>query len=264
MASPDRSSGPSESNRPESDRPESDRIEIVLVDDHPTTRTGIQRAVEKQMGASVVAEADDWSTGFDLIKEHVPDVAVVDLSLPDGHGFDLLRSLRSRCPDVRLVVFSMFDEEVYAKRALQAGAQGYVMKVSSAGNLLEAIRRVAAGNVYLSPKMRGQVLIGLQEEATSEMLFPIGELTDRELQVFQLLGESHTADQIADHLNLARKTVETHRRRAKEKLGCESVAELVASAVQWKLTQVPSGDNPPDDKHLDEDRSDDLGASSAS
>ncbi len=258
MAPPDHSPDRSTPNRSGSDRLESDRIEIVLVDDHPTTRDGIRRAVEKQMGASVVAEADDWSTGFDLIEEQVPDIAVVDLSLPDGHGFDLLRSLQSRCPDVRLIVFSMFDEEVYAKRALQAGAQGYVMKASSAGNLLEAIRRVAAGDIYLSPKMRGQVLIGAQEEAKKGTPFPIDELSDRELQVFQLLGEAHTADEIADHLNLARKTVESHRRRAKEKLGCESIAELVAHALQWKLTQDRPGEDRPDDRSVD------PGASSAS
>lgn len=257
MTPPDHSPGRSAPHRPESDRLESDRIEIVLVDDHPTTRDGIRRAVEKQMGASVVAEADDWSTGFDRIEEHVPDIAVVDLSLPDGHGFDLLRSLRSRCPDIRLVVFSMFDEEVYAKRALQAGAQGYVMKASSAGNLLEAIRRVSVGDIYLSPKMRGQVLIGLQQGSKNGAPL-LDELSDRELQVFQLLGESYTADEIADHLNLARKTVESHRRRAKEKLGCESIAELVAHALQWKLTQSRPGEDRPDDGSAD------PGASSAS
>lgn len=242
MASPSNASGRPESGRPGSAHPDSDRIEIVLVDDHPTTRDGIRRAVEKEMGASVVAEAGDWSTGFDLIEEHVPDIAVVDLSLPDGHGFDLLRNLQSRCPGVRLVVFSMFDEEIYAERALRAGAEGYVMKASSAGNLLEAIRRVAGGDIYLSPKLTGQVLIGLQEDANQGVHFPIDELTDRELQVFQLLGESYTAEEIADHLNLARKTVEAHRRKAKEKLGCTSTAELLAYAIQWQFAQSRSGE----------------------
>ena len=214
-----------------------DRVRIVTIDDHPTTRDAIRNAAKDAMGMSVVGAAGTVEEGIETIQEHQPDVAVVDISLPDGHGFDLLKSLQDQCPDVGILVFSMYDEEVYAERVLRAGASGYVMKASTSGTLLEALREVAEGEVYLSEPMSRKVIGGLIEGQEEGPHFPIDELSERELQVFQMLGRGLTADTIAERLNLARKTVETHRRRAKEKLGCDSSEELLAFAVRWMDSQ---------------------------
>ena len=222
----------------------SNRTEIVLVDDHPATRDGMKGVLETTMGLSVVAEADDGSTGIDMIEQHDPDLAVIDLALPGGHGFDLLRTIRPQHPDTKLVVYSMFDENVYAERAFRAGARGYVMKEAPVERLVEAIREVAAGRLYLSPEMKSKSFMGLVNDTSEGASLSIAQLSDRELQVFQLLGECCTADEIADYLNLARKTIEAHRRHAKEKLGCKTTAELTARAIQWQLTQPHSDDNP--------------------
>ncbi len=214
-----------------------DRVRVVTIDDHPTTRDAIRDAVEDALGMSVVGAAGTVEEGIETIQEQQPDVAIVDISLPDGHGFDLLRSLQAQCPDVRILVFSMYDEKVYAERALRAGASGYVMKASTSGTLLEALQAVAEGGVYLSEPMSRKVISGLRDGQGDGAHFPIDELSERELQVFQMLGRGLTADTIAERLNLVRKTVETHRRRAKEKLGCDSSEELVAFAVRWMGSQ---------------------------
>lgn len=215
----------------------SSRIEIVIVDDHPTTRNAIRQAVEATGDIDVVGETGSSEEAFRLIEDREPDVATIDLSLSDGHGFDLLENVRSQCPETRAVVFSMYEEKVYAERALRAGAAGYVMKLSSADNLIEAIRRVGEGKVYLSPDMTSRVVERLVEGDEGEARFPIDELTDRELQVFQMMGQGRTVEEITDRLNLARKTVETHRRRAKEKLGVDSVSELMSYAARWTWAQ---------------------------
>lgn len=221
--------------------PTSDRLsaqtEIALIDDHPATRNGLRGVLESRLGVSVVAEASDWEKGLEIVEKHNPDLSVVDLALPEGHGFDLLRALQSQALGTKPVVYSMFDENVYAERALRAGARGYVMKESPVDVLIEAIRHVEAGRVYLSSEMKSDAFTGRVEKESDGASFSIGQLTDRELQVFQFLGECRTADEIADDLGLARKTIETHRRRAREKLGCKTTAELTARAIQWQFTQ---------------------------
>ena len=218
-----------------------DHIEVVIVDDHPAIRDAIRDAVDGTMDMEVVAETESADTAFRHIEKHEPDVATVDLSLSDGHGFELLENIRAQHPDVRVVVFSMYDEDVYAERAIRAGASGYLMKKAPTPALLEAIRRVNDGEVYLSRRMSSRVLNKVVQGQTSEASFPIDELTDRELQVFQMLGRGLSLEEVEDRLNLARKTVETYRRRAKEKLGFDTVSELLAYAVQWTLGQESEG-----------------------
>lgn len=223
---------------PDPDVSSSSHIDIVIVDDHPTTRSTIRRAAEETMGMKVVGETGSATEAFALIEEHEPAVATVDLSLDDGHGLDLLENVRNHCPETRTVVFSMYDEKVYAERAFRAGASGYLMKASAAGTLVEAIRQVNDGEVYLSPEMTSRVLKRMVKGEAKEAQFPIDSLTDRELQVFQMMGHGLTVEEITERLNLARKTVETHRRHAKEKLGVDSVSELMSHAARWTMAHA--------------------------
>lgn len=218
-----------------------DRIDLIIVDDHPTTRDAIRSAAEDTMDVQVIGETGSAEEAFGLIEELAPDVATVDLSLREGHGFDLIDKVRSHCPETQMVVFSMHEEKVYAERALRAGASGYLMKASTASTLLKAIRQVHQGEIYLSPDMVSRVLKGVVEGESEEARFPIDELTDRELQVFQMMGQGLSVEEITEQLNIARKTVETHRRRAKQKLGVDSVSELMSHAARWIVGQPAEG-----------------------
>lgn len=212
-----------------------DVIRIAVVDDHPPIREAIRRATEESMDTKVVAETGSAGEASRLIEEHQPDVAVVDLSLRDSHGLELVENVRAQHPDTRLVVYSLHDETVYAERALRAGASGYLMKGGSTADVLTAVRRVAAGEVYLSPEMKRRVLPTMRSDGEEEVHFPIDELTERELHVFRTMGQGLTANAIADRLGIARKTVDTHRRRIKEKLGYQTTDEVVAHAARWVL-----------------------------
>ncbi len=219
-----------------------DVIRIAVVDDHPPIREAIRRATEESMDTKLVAETGSAGEASRLIEEHEPDVAVVDLSLRDSHGLELVESVRAQHPNTRLVVYSLHDETVYAERALRAGASGYLMKGGSTADVLTAVRRVAAGEVYLSPEMKRRVLPTTRSDGEEEVHFPIDELTERELHVFRTMGQGLTANAIADRLGIARKTVDTHRRRIKEKLGYQTTDEVVAHAARWVLGSEDEGD----------------------
>lgn len=185
------------------------------------------------MEMDVVAETGSVPEALPLIEEHAPDVAIIDLFLSDGYDFGFIEDLRAQCPGTGLVVFSMHEETVYAERALRAGASGYLMKPAGTEEVLTAARRVAENGVYLSPEMTSRVLQGMPKEQTETIHFPIDELSGRELEVFQLLGQGLTVDSVAERLGVACKTAETHRRRAKEKLGYETIDQVVSHAVRW-------------------------------
>ena len=210
-------------------------LEIAIIDDHPPIREAIRLEAESTMDMVVTGETGSLVEASQLIEEQEPDVAVVDLSLNDGHSFELLERVQANHPNTRLVVFSLYDEEVYAERALRAGASGYLMKGSSTSEVLTAVRRVAEGDVYLSTEMRARVLPEMGNSQNQEVHFPIDELTDREQQIFQMLGQGSTVEAISDRLGITQKTVHTHRRRAKEKLGYETTDEVITHAAQWIL-----------------------------
>ena len=241
----------SRSPRPDTDRSQSPtpndncspgHTSVFLVDDHPPIRRAISEAVNGKIDLEIVGEAGRLDGTLDQIAEAAPDVVVIDISLPDGHGLDLVQSLAETHPEIQTIVFSMYDEAVYAERALRAGASGYLMKTESLQDLVEALRSVERGEMYLSRTMATQILSGRRGGATPS--FAIDELTEREFQVFRLLGRGHTVQEIEERLDLSRKTVETYRRRAKEKLGFDSVSELLQHAVQWTYVQRAS--------HIDE------------
>lgn len=213
--------------------PPSDRIRVVTVDDHPAIREALREGIKDEMGMEICGQAASAEEAFQLLQETNPQVAVVDISLDDAHGLDLVQNLRVQYADLKVIVFSMYDEQVYAERAIRAGAVGYVMKRESTRRVMDAIRTVARGEIYLSREMASRILSKVATSGESASGFAVDELTDREMEVFQMLGEGKGVKDIADQLNLSRKTVETYRRRAKEKLDLGSVAELLQYAIRW-------------------------------
>ncbi len=220
-----------------------DHIRIYLVDDHPVIREAIRSTVESTIDMEICGEAGSSDEAFDEIETLQPDVAIVDISLNDAHGLDLVQNVRSQYPEVRMLVFSMYNENVYAERAIRAGATGYLMKSEPTKNIVEAIRSVHDDEVYLSRKMSSRILNKVARGRSSEPRFTIDELTDREMTVFQMLGQGFSVQEIQNRLSLSRKTIETYRRRAKEKLGFDTVSELLQHAVQWTYGQGTSSDS---------------------
>lgn len=209
------------------------RTEVFVVDDHPAIREALASAINSKIDMRLVGESGTATEALRSLERHAPEVAVVDISLEDAHGLDLVEEIRSRFPDVRVIVFSMYDESVYAERAIRAGASGYVMKSEPTQNVVAAIQAVSQGDVYLSRRMSSRILSKVIRQQDYAFTSPTEQLTEREMTVFQRLGEGRSVREIADELDLSRKTIETYRRRAKEKLGFETVDELLQYAVQW-------------------------------
>ncbi len=229
----------SSSNNEGSSRSPANVIKVVVVDDHPAILEALDDAIAGKEDLSVVGETDSVAEALELIAREQPDVAVVDISLREGHGLDLVGEIRQRFEGIQVVIFSMYDEAAYGERAIRAGAVGYVMKTAPIENVMDAIRQAAAGQIYLSRRMASRILTRMVKgKFQPDFKFAIDRLTDRELSVFQMLGEGHSIDEIAERLDLSRKTIEAYRRRAKEKLGLESISEVLQHAVMWTSGQV--------------------------
>lgn len=209
-----------------------DPIQVFIVDDHPAIREALSSAIEKTKGMKVIGVGATVSETLRFVKESIPDVVIADISLEEGDGLTLIERLRSEVPDTRILVYSMYNEDVYAERALRAGAQGYISKSASSERVIDAVQTVNQGDVYLSEFVSSQLLSKIIRRKNYSVT-PIEQLTDRELTVFRMLGEGNSVRDIADQLDLSRKTIETYRRRAKEKLGYDTVDELLRHAVQW-------------------------------
>jgi DNA-binding NarL/FixJ family response regulator len=205
---------------------------IFLVDDHPLVREWLTNLIEKSPDLTVCGEAEDAATALSAIGETKPALAIVDLSLGSGSGIDLIRSIRSAFPNVAIIVLSMHDERVYAERSIRAGARGYIMKRETAKKIIEAIHEVLRGNLYLSKQMTELIVqkaVSEQNEAAQ-----IGQLSDRELEVFRLLGQGYEINEIAKMLDVNVKTVHTYCTRMKEKLKIGTAAELLREAMRWQ------------------------------
>ncbi|MFB6247143.1 MAG: response regulator [Salinibacter sp.] len=211
------------------------RTQVFVVDDHPAIREALAATIGSKIDMRVVGESPTAQEALRMVERHVPDVIVVDISLGNAHGLDLVEELRSRFPDLRIVVFSMYDEGVYAERALRAGASGYVMKSEPTEHVVKAIQAVNKGDVYLSQRMSSRILSKVIRQRDYALRSATEQLTDREMTVFEKLGEGLSVRDIAEDLGISRKTVETYRRRAKKKLGLESIDELLQYAVQWSF-----------------------------
>jgi len=210
---------------------------VVVIDDHPMVREHLKQMLRSESDLCVCGEADTRTEGLEVVNATKPDLAIVDLSLKESHGLDLIKDLRTSYPGLQILVVSMHDESLYAERAIRAGARGYITKQEATKKILEAIRRVLAGDLYLSESVTSKVLTKLMASQPSQRS-PIETLTDRELQVFRLIGLGHTTRQIADELGLDGKTVETYRSRIKEKLELKDASDLLQRAILW----IHSGD----------------------
>ena len=207
---------------------------IFLVDDHPLVREGLTNLINRQDDLIVCGEAEDSSEAIGGIARSRPDVAVIDISLKNESGLELVKNLGSQFPLVALIVLSMHDEALYAERALRAGARGYVMKRETTKSVLTAIRRVLEGSVYLSERVVNGMARKLSLSDKAAVGSPVDRLSDRELEIFRLLGQGRTTSQIADDLHLSLKTVQAYCARAKEKFGVSSLAELLRAAIRWE------------------------------
>lgn len=213
--------------------PETQVIRILIVDDHPLMREGIRLTLEGQDDMTVVGEAPDCDAAFQLAQELNPDVTIVDLTLEQGNGLDLINTLGSSGIDTKVLVLTMHDENVYAERCLRAGARGFLMKGSASETLIDAIRTVQEGKMYASENLLQRVLAALLAPTSNDRQ-DLSELTDREFQVFELLGQGRTSKEVAETLGLSSKTVDVHRIRIRNKLNISSNSDLVRFAVEWR------------------------------
>ena len=211
----------------------SKKSRILIVDDHPMMRQGLAQLISAESDLEVCAEADNAGQALDLVKRHGPELILADISLPDKNGLELIKDVRALSPAALILVVSMHDETLYAERVLRAGARGYLMKQEGGKKLMEAIRQILSGHIYVSEKMSARILEVFSGQHTRENGSPVQRLTDREFEVFQLIGEGKGTREIAGHLHLSVKTVEVHRAHIKEKLELKSATDLVRYAVRW-------------------------------
>ena len=208
---------------------------ILIVDDHPLVRTGFAQLIGDCPDLEVCGEASDMAEALNQVDATSPDLAIIDLSLAGGSGLDLIERIRSRNKDLLMLVASMHDETLYAERVLAAGARGYINKQEAQESIIRAIRQVLSGKVYLSQQMTDRLLSGLVDSTGEKR--DIDSLSNRELQVFELIGEGVSSSQIAEQLNLSIKTIETHQANIKKKLGLGSAHELNQRAIRWAMDQ---------------------------
>lgn len=206
---------------------------VYLVDDHPLVRESLASLIQRQPDLSVCGEADNPASALSGIAAAQPDVAIVDLSLGERTGLDLIRDLKTAHPRVAVLVLSMHDEQLYAERALRAGARGYIMKREATRNVILAIRRVREGKIVVSEAVAESLAARLVGGVSGGPDSPVASLSDRELEVFRLVGEGRTTRQIADTLHLSVKTVQAYYARIKEKLGAGSANEMLREAIRW-------------------------------
>ena len=213
------------------------KIKVLLVDDHPLVREGVANLILQQPDMEVCGEAATEPQALQLIGSIQPNVAVVDLSLENGSGLELIKSIKSMHPAVAMLALSMHDESLYAERVLRAGGRGYIMKQEGGKKLLQAVRHVLSGQIYVSEKMAAGILETFSGRHTEVAASPVQQLSDREFEVFQLIGQGKSTREIAVHLHLSAKTVEVHRLNIKKKLKLKTATDLVRHAVRWLDTE---------------------------
>jgi len=206
---------------------------ILLVDDHAIVREGFAEILNARTDLHVCGHASTAGRALESVSRLRPDLVVVDLSLQGGSGLDLIKQIKTLHPQLPMLVLSMHDEALYAERCLRAGALGYVMKQEEAKTVLQAVRSVLRGEVHLSDAVRGRMLHTIVGRSLARDKTGLSRLSDREIEVFQWIGEGHTTRQIAQKLHLSLSTVETHRAHIKEKLNLRNSAELMRAAVEW-------------------------------
>lgn len=209
------------------------KTKVFLVDDHPLVREWLTQLLQRESDLAVCGEAEDTQEALQKIEESKPDVVIADISLKTTHGLELVKDLQVRYPSLPVLILSMHDESLYAERVLRAGAKGYITKQEATKKILPAIRQVLAGEIYISEKMSSRMVHKMVMGRAEEQKSPIERLTDRELEVFQLIGCGQGTRRIASELHLGIKTVESYRARIKEKLKLEDGTQLLQQAIQW-------------------------------
>src|SRR6202521_1942542 len=210
---------------------------ILVVDDHPIIRQGLALMLNREADLVVCGEAEDATGAMLVMASAQPDVLIVDISLTGPDGLDLLKNIRITHPTLPVLILSMHDESIYAERALRAGANGYIMKQEATEKVLVAVRRILSGEIYVSDRVANKMLKHYITGAGTLRNSSIADLSDRELEVFRLIGDGHGTRQIAEELHLSIKTVESYQAHIKEKLSLRTARELMQHAIQWSLTE---------------------------
>ena len=227
-------------NDPQDITPKKAERRVFLVDDHPMLRDGLKRLVEQIPGCVICGEAESAAGALEIMPRLKPDLAIIDISLPDRNGLELLKDMHSLMPDVRMLVFSMHDEILYAERVLKAGAQGYLMKGADTALVIDAVGRILDDGIYISPMVSNVLLRGISAGKTQKR--GLNMLTDRELEIFEQIGRCMSSGQISDKLNISPKTVDAHRANIRVKLDLPDASSLLREAVLWvELATKPGG-----------------------
>ena len=208
---------------------------ILIVDDHPMMREGLRTLISRERDLIVCGEAETAGQALDAVANLKPDLVLVDITLPGRNGIELIKDICALQHALLILIISMHDESLYAERVLRAGARGYIMKQESGPAIIQAIRQVLAGRIYVSDKMSARILEHVAGKRTKAS--PIERLSDREWEVFQLIARGKSTVQIAEELHLSTKTVEAHRARVKKKLDLRTMPELISFASRWVETQ---------------------------
>jgi DNA-binding NarL/FixJ family response regulator len=213
------------------------RKKLLIIDDHPMMRQGLAQLINNESDLEVCAEAENGRQAMDAISTAHPDLVLLDITLPDKNGLELIKDIQSLYPGLSVLVISMHEESLYAERVLRAGGRGYIMKQEGGRKLMEAIRRVLDGKIYVSERMSSTILEAFSGRAPAKDGTPVRTLSDREFEIFQLVGQGRGTREIAQQLHLSVKTVEVHRVNIKKKLGIKTAPELIRHAVQWVESQ---------------------------
>lgn len=217
----------------------------MLVDDHPMMRAGLAQFINKQSDMVTCCEFGGAAEAFEALRKFNPDLVLTDITLPGKNGIELIKDLLAADPALPILVVSMHDETVYAERVLRAGARGYIMKESGGEGVLAAIRQVLSGQVYVSPRISAKILNNLTTRKPRGSNSPVEKLSDREFEIFQLIGQGKGTRDIAKQLHLSPKTVEAHRGHIKEKLELKDATALVHQAIRWFEAEGRGGDSRP-------------------
>jgi len=210
---------------------------VLVVDDHPIVRQGLALLINRESDLLVCGEAEEAMGAMHVLASAKPDVLIVDISLNGPDGIDLLKNIRTTHPNLPVLILSMHDESIYAERALRAGANGYIMKQEATEKVLVALRRILNGEIYVSERISNQILKQYITGSRTVRNSSIGDLSDRELEVFRLIGEGHGTRQIAEELHVSVKTVESYQAHIKEKLSLRNARELMQRAFQWHTSE---------------------------
>ena len=225
----------------------SNKTRVLIVDDHPMTRTGLAYLVNHQPDMTTCYEAQNAAEALEGVLSTTPDLVLTDFTLPDKNGLELIKDIRAVRPDLPILVISMHEESLYAERALRAGARGYITKEEGGERLMRAIRHVLSGTIYVSDKMSARILELFSGGPSRQQRSLVQNLTDREFETFELFGDGLSTQQIATRLCVSMKTISAHRANIKKKLQLRTTNELIAYAARWTASRVrgrrPVGDN---------------------